>query len=220
MGFRFRKSIGLGKGLRLNIGRRGVGLSAGVPGLRWSANTSGRTSRSIGLPGTGLSHVTTGRWMTPGAAAVGPPDSPPPVPGGGSILPSGVPEPPPSAGWAEWVRNHKLASAAITLAVLTLIGMLGGEDSDKPERQEITPLIQQTTAAPEPVIPEPTSAAPAPVYEPVVPATTAPAPAQAADPNYGSCAEAKRNGGGPYYRDKDPEYHYYEDRDGDGVVCE
>ena len=25
---------------------------------------------------------------------------------------------------------------------------------------------------------------------------------------------------GPYLRDRDPEYHYYQDRDHDGIVCE
>jgi hypothetical protein len=54
------------------------------------------------------------------------------------------------------------------------------------------------------------------------PRTTAPEPPSSGgnDPDYGTCAEAKRNGKGPYYRGRDPEYDYYTDRDGDGVVCE
>ncbi|MDC0723702.1 GmrSD restriction endonuclease domain-containing protein [Nannocystis bainbridge] len=40
------------------------------------------------------------------------------------------------------------------------------------------------------------------------------------DPNYGSCKEAKARGAGPYRRGRDPEYAYYRDADGDGVVCE
>ena len=43
---------------------------------------------------------------------------------------------------------------------------------------------------------------------------------RAADPNYGTCKQAKANHAGPYVRGKDPEYAYYQDRDGDGVVCE
>lgn len=39
------------------------------------------------------------------------------------------------------------------------------------------------------------------------------------DPIFASCAEATRAGYGPYYR-SDPEYPHYQDRDGDGVVCE
>jgi len=40
------------------------------------------------------------------------------------------------------------------------------------------------------------------------------------DPWFGSCREAKSNGYGPYVREIDPEYDWYVDRDGDGVVCE
>lgn len=47
-----------------------------------------------------------------------------------------------------------------------------------------------------------------------------PAKGRAIDPNYGTCKEAKAHGAGPYYRGRDPEYEYYQDRDGDGVVCE
>jgi len=41
-----------------------------------------------------------------------------------------------------------------------------------------------------------------------------------ADPLFGTCAEAKRNGYGPYYRGSDYEYDNYDDRDNDGIVCE
>jgi S1-C subfamily serine protease len=40
------------------------------------------------------------------------------------------------------------------------------------------------------------------------------------DPWFGTCREAKSHGYGPYFRDVDPEYDWYLDRDGDGVVCE
>lgn len=43
---------------------------------------------------------------------------------------------------------------------------------------------------------------------------------RAVAPNYGTCKEAKAHGAGPYYKGRDPEYDYYQDRDGDGVVCE
>ncbi|MBI1881584.1 MAG: DUF4236 domain-containing protein, partial [Chloroflexi bacterium] len=55
MGFRFHKSIGLGKLLRLNISKSGIGFSAGIPGLRVSTGPSG-SFFSAGLPGTGLSY--------------------------------------------------------------------------------------------------------------------------------------------------------------------
>ncbi|GII94639.1 thermonuclease family protein [Sinosporangium siamense] len=40
------------------------------------------------------------------------------------------------------------------------------------------------------------------------------------DPRYGTCGEANAKGLGPYRRGIDPEYEWYQDRDGDGVVCE
>ncbi len=50
--------------------------------------------------------------------------------------------------------------------------------------------------------------------------TPAPPPSSGTDPRFSTCAEANRNGYGPYYRGKDPEYSWYQDRDGDGIVCE
>ncbi|REF37153.1 endonuclease YncB(thermonuclease family) [Thermasporomyces composti] len=40
------------------------------------------------------------------------------------------------------------------------------------------------------------------------------------DPRFSTCKEAIAHGYGPYYRGKDPEYDWYRDADGDGVVCE
>jgi hypothetical protein len=51
---RFRRSISLGGGVRLNINKRSLGLSAGGHGIRYSVNTDGQSTRSIGVPGTGL----------------------------------------------------------------------------------------------------------------------------------------------------------------------
>lgn len=59
MGLRFRKTISLLPGVRLNISKSGLGLSAGVPGLRGSINTSGRVTGTASIPGTGVSYVKT-----------------------------------------------------------------------------------------------------------------------------------------------------------------
>lgn len=55
MGFRVQRSIGLGKFLRLNISKSGVGISAGFTGLRLSAGPRG-SFINLGIPGTGLSY--------------------------------------------------------------------------------------------------------------------------------------------------------------------
>lgn len=57
MGIRFRKSIKLGGGTKLNLSKSGVGISTGVKGFRVSKNTSGRSRVTSSLPGTGLSYV-------------------------------------------------------------------------------------------------------------------------------------------------------------------
>lgn len=57
MGWRYRKSINVGLGFRINISKSGIGYSWGGPGYRktWKANGGTRTTYSI--PGTGLSYV-------------------------------------------------------------------------------------------------------------------------------------------------------------------
>lgn len=74
MGFRFHKSIGLGKFLRLNISKSGIGFSAGIPGLHLSTGPRGAFF-TAGLPGTGLSYrkklsssAKVGRESTPAKA--------------------------------------------------------------------------------------------------------------------------------------------------------
>ncbi len=56
MGFRFGKSIKLGKGFRINLSKSGIGMSAGIKGLR--AGIGPRGSRlTASIPGTGISYV-------------------------------------------------------------------------------------------------------------------------------------------------------------------
>jgi tetratricopeptide (TPR) repeat protein len=44
-------------GVRLTASKTGLGMSAGIPGMRYSVHSSGRKTRSIGIPGSGLSYV-------------------------------------------------------------------------------------------------------------------------------------------------------------------
>lgn len=59
MGFRVRRSIKIAPGVRLNVSNKSIGLSAGVRGARVSVNSSGRVTRTVGIPGTGISHTKT-----------------------------------------------------------------------------------------------------------------------------------------------------------------
>ena len=59
MGLRFRKSISLFPGLRLNFSKSGMSVSTGIPGFRKTINTKGQVTTTIGIPGTGLYYVDT-----------------------------------------------------------------------------------------------------------------------------------------------------------------
>lgn len=59
MGLRFRKSFKIAPGVRVNVGKKSIGISAGVKGARVSVNSSGRKTTTVGIPGTGLSYQKT-----------------------------------------------------------------------------------------------------------------------------------------------------------------
>lgn len=57
MGFRYRRSIRLGKsGTRINLSGSGVGMSTGVKGMRFGVGPRG-TRTTLTVPGTGISYV-------------------------------------------------------------------------------------------------------------------------------------------------------------------
>lgn len=59
MGLRFRKSIKIAKGVKINLNKSGVSLSVGRTGLHGTINSRGQLTTSAGLPGTGVSFVKT-----------------------------------------------------------------------------------------------------------------------------------------------------------------
>lgn len=73
MGFRVRKSFKIAPGIRMTVTPKSVGLSAGPRGARISANSSGRVTRTVGIPGSGISHTKNfssgGRAAAPARAA-------------------------------------------------------------------------------------------------------------------------------------------------------
>jgi uncharacterized protein DUF4236 len=56
MGFRFRRSVKILPGIRLNFGKRGVSTSIGVRGAHVTFGATG-TRTTVGLPGSGLSYT-------------------------------------------------------------------------------------------------------------------------------------------------------------------
>jgi hypothetical protein len=56
MGLRFRKSVGFGKGIRLNFGKKGMSVTTGIRSAHVTYSTSGKKTTSFGIPGTGISY--------------------------------------------------------------------------------------------------------------------------------------------------------------------
>ena len=54
MGLRFRRTLKIAPGLRLNFNKNSVGLSIGPRGAKYTINSSGRRTASVGIPGSGI----------------------------------------------------------------------------------------------------------------------------------------------------------------------
>ncbi len=57
MGWRYRKSINLGGGFRINLSKSGIGYSWGFPGYRHTYSPNGTQRKTYSIPGTGISYV-------------------------------------------------------------------------------------------------------------------------------------------------------------------
>jgi len=70
MGWRFRRSVRLLPGVKVNVSKSGPSLSVGRPGATLNFGKRG-TRTTVGIPGTGISHVTQRSWRRPLARAPG-----------------------------------------------------------------------------------------------------------------------------------------------------
>ena len=102
MGMRFRKSKKIAPGVRVNLNAKSASISIGPKGFKKTFSTSGRTTTTVGIPGTGLSYSTSKKMGAPTAAASADP-----------IVPEvAVP-----------VRSQK--SKGVALALCVLLGYMG-----------------------------------------------------------------------------------------------
>jgi hypothetical protein len=69
MGFRFRRSVRIAPGLRLNLAKTGASLSVGRPGATLNLREQG-IKATVGLPGSGLSYSTRLSQSLRGAATL------------------------------------------------------------------------------------------------------------------------------------------------------
>lgn len=59
MEFRFRKSVKIAPGVRLNLNRKSASISLGGKGAHYTVSSTGRKTATVGLPGTGISYSVT-----------------------------------------------------------------------------------------------------------------------------------------------------------------
>ncbi len=57
MSVKFRKSMKVAPGVRVNIGKKSASVSMGGKGFHRTVSTTGRRTTTMGVPGTGLYHV-------------------------------------------------------------------------------------------------------------------------------------------------------------------
>lgn len=58
MGFNMRKSFKIAPGVRVNVGKKSMGISVGCRGARYSVNSKTGARATVGIPGTGISYST------------------------------------------------------------------------------------------------------------------------------------------------------------------
>jgi hypothetical protein len=126
-----------------------------------------------------------------------------------------------AATWLPPNRAYRCTYVARQIAVKAKYGLW----VTPPEREAMARVLRACPDEPAPIGDAPILAPINPPEprpeEPRAPAESSPKPqSRASAANYGTCKAAKAAGAGPYVRGKDPEYAYYQDRDGDGVVCE
>ena len=58
MGLRFRRSIKIAPGVRVNLNKKSASVTFGPKGLKHTVSTTGKSHTTVGIPGTGLSYTT------------------------------------------------------------------------------------------------------------------------------------------------------------------
>ena len=59
MGLRFRKSIKIAPGVKINLNKKSTSVTFGGKGVHYTASSTGKKTASVGIPGTGISYTQT-----------------------------------------------------------------------------------------------------------------------------------------------------------------
>jgi len=136
----------------------------------------------------------------------------PPVPAGGKPTPGQL-----SDKQQKTLGFVVLGVIAVVLLCVCgfIVNAIGGDDEGE-GGDAGTPVGAQVSPTASPSRTPSASASPSPSPSP----TKKKPPPPPTDPEFGTCKEALAAGYGPYEQGEDPEYDWYRDADGDGVVCE
>lgn len=61
MGMRFRKSIKVAPGVKINLNKNSISTTIGSKGAHYTVNSNGNRTATVGIPGTGVSYSTTSK---------------------------------------------------------------------------------------------------------------------------------------------------------------
>lgn len=132
MGMRYRKSIGLGKGVRLNVGKGSLGISAGVKGAHVSVNSKRGVTTSVGAPGTGVSYSKTRGWGGKGAESDAGMPCTETSGWGGNGADSGAGGPKPPSNKLVRIAVWAIIISVLIIAFCGIYSFLSGGGSDAP----------------------------------------------------------------------------------------
>lgn len=187
MAFRFRKSVKIAPGVRLNLNKKSTSVSFGGKGFHHTISSAGRRTTTTGLPGTGISYSTTESVHKDHGAEPSTQQSNPKVPTNGQnkgcsgclwVLLALIFWPFALSYWL-WTSNkfHASKKARVGIiaafwAVLLVFASIGG-DSNASDATQASPMPTATVAA---ETPQPTAIpTEAPASEPTASPTEVPA---------------------------------------------
>lgn len=161
MAFRFRKSVKIAPGVRLNLNKKSTSVSFGGKGFHHTISSTGRRTTTMGLPGTGISYSTTESVHKDHGAEPSTQQSNPKVPNNGQnkgcsgclwVLLALIFWPFALSYWL-WTSNkfHASKKARVGIiaafwAVLLVFASIGG-DSNASDATQASPMPAATVAA-------------------------------------------------------------------------
>lgn len=167
---RFRKSIKVAPGVKINLNKNSVSVTTGTKGLHHTVSSNGSRTTSAGIPGTGVSYVKTTRSSSSNSKK-STTDNPGMVENGSSVTPDG--------GKPKKKKRGCCIYPFAIIFIFGIIGMIFGGGDNEPKAPNITPtptVIATTTPT---AIPEPTvTPTPEPTATPTPEATSTPEPVQ------------------------------------------